>query len=197
MTVPSRRILLFMLSVWLIAGGTVLVLALTGPGPGRDPQERWSGTIDLHQGDKGTIEFTRTGALIEGKIEETRRQLGPSGRRGDDRTATQIRTVKNEWLAEWMPRLTSDEVPINPYRVVWDLQQALADRPVIVTHDAGNPRDQMTPFWVAREPNSYIGWGRSTHLGYSLPLALGAKVARPEATVVHVLGNAAFRQCGM
>ena len=135
--------------------------------------------------------------VLRQMIEETRRQLGPSGRRGDDRTATQIRTVKNEWLAEWMPRLTSDEVPINPYRVVWDLQQALADRPVIVTHDAGNPRDQMTPFWVAREPNSYIGWGRSTHLGYSLPLALGAKVARPEATVVHVLGDAAFGQCGM
>jgi acetolactate synthase-1/2/3 large subunit len=96
-----------------------------------------------------------------------------------------------------MPRLTSDEVPINPYRVVWDLQQALADRQVIATHDAGNPRDQMTPFWVAREPNSYMGWGRSTHLGYSLPLALGAKVARPEATVVHVLGDAAFGQCGM
>jgi acetolactate synthase-1/2/3 large subunit len=93
--------------------------------------------------------------------------------------------------------LTSDEVPINPYRVIWDLQQALAGERTIVTHDAGNPRDQMSPFWVAREPNSYIGWGRSTHLGYSLPLAMGAKVARPDATVIHVLGDAAFGQCGM
>ena len=129
--------------------------------------------------------------------EEVQRQLGPRGRRDKGDVAKQVKTVKDAWLAEWMPRLTSDEVPINPYRVVWDLQQALADRQVIVTHDAGNPRDQMTPFWVAREPNSYIGWGRSTHLGYSLPLALGAKVARPEATVVHVLGDAAFGQCGM
>jgi len=135
--------------------------------------------------------------VLRQMIEETQRQLGPAGRRGDDRTATQIRTVKKEWLAEWMPRLTSDEVPINPYRVVRDLQLALAERHVIATHDAGNPRDQMVPFWVAREPNSYIGWGRSTHLGYSLPLALGAKVARPDATVVHVLGDAAFGQCGM
>jgi acetolactate synthase-1/2/3 large subunit len=130
-------------------------------------------------------------------IEEAKRLLGPDGRKGDDRTARQIRTIKTEWLAEWMPRLTSAEVPINPYRVVWDLQQAVAQRDVIVTHDAGNPRDQMTPFWTARTPNSYIGWGRSTHLGYSLPLALGAKVARPDATVLHVLGDAAFGQCGM
>jgi acetolactate synthase-1/2/3 large subunit len=130
-------------------------------------------------------------------IEEAKRLLGPDGRKGDDRTARQIHGIKTEWLAEWMPRLASDEVPINPYRVVWDLQQAVDGRDVIVTHDAGNPRDQMTPFWTARRPNSYIGWGRSTHLGYSLPLALGAKVARPDATVLHVLGDAAFGQCGM
>ena len=130
-------------------------------------------------------------------IEETKRLLGPEGRKGDDKTAKQIRAVKDAWLGEWMPRLTSDEVPINPYRVIWDLQQALAGERVVVTHDAGNPRDQVTPFWVAREPNSYIGWGRSTHLGYSLPLALGAKLALPDRTVVHVLGDAAFGQCGM
>lgn len=135
--------------------------------------------------------------VLRQMIQEVQRQLGADGRRSDGRVARQIKAVKDEWLAEWMPRLTSEEVPINPYRVVWDLQRALADRRVIVTHDAGNPRDQMSPFWIAREPNSYIGWGRSTHLGYSLPLALGAKVARPEATVAHVLGDAAFGQCGM
>ncbi len=130
-------------------------------------------------------------------IEEVKRLLGPDGRKGDDRIAKQIRSIKDAWLAEWMPKLTSDEAPINPYRVVQDLHEAVKGRDVIVTHDAGNPRDQMTPFWTAVTPNSYIGWGRSTHLGYSLPLALGAKLARPEATVVHVLGDAAFGQCGM
>jgi acetolactate synthase-1/2/3 large subunit len=135
--------------------------------------------------------------VLRQMIEEIRQLLGAEGRKGDDRTASQIRAIKDAWLAEWMPRLTSDEVPVNPYRVIRDVQEALAGRRVIATHDAGNPRDQMTPFWVAREPNSYIGWGRSTHLGYSLPLAIGAKVARPEATVVHILGDAAFGQGGM
>lgn len=130
-------------------------------------------------------------------IEEVARLLGPTGRKGDQRVANEIRSVKEAWLSEWMPRLTSDEAPINPYRVIWDLQRAFAGERTIVTHDAGNPRDQLSPFWVAREPNSYIGWGRSTHLGYSLPLAMGAKVARPDTTVIHVLGDAAFGQCGM
>lgn len=130
-------------------------------------------------------------------IDEVARILGAAGRKGDNQIVKEIRSTKEAWLSEWLPRLTSDETPISPYRVIWDLQQALAGEHTIVTHDAGNPRDQMTPFWIAREPNSYIGWGRSTHLGYSLPLAMGAKVARPDATVVHVLGDAAFGQCGM
>ena len=54
----------------------------------------------------------------------------------------------------------------------------------------------MAPFWTAKKPNSYIGWGKSTHLGYSLPLALGAKVAKPEKIVVNVMGDAAFGMSG-
>ncbi len=41
------------------------------------------------------------------------------------------------------------------------------------------------------------GGGPAHHLGYSLPLALGAKAARPDATVLHAPGDAAFGQCGM
>jgi uncharacterized protein len=135
--------------------------------------------------------------VLRQMIEEVKRLLGPDGRRSNERTVREIRAIREAWLAEWMPRLTSDETPINPYRVIWDLQRGLEGRDVIATHDAGNPRDQMTPFWTARTPNSYIGWGRSTHLGYSLPLAMGAKLARPAATVLHVLGDAAFGQCGL
>jgi len=134
---------------------------------------------------------------LRGLIEEVQRRLGPDGRRGDDRMAREVQAVRGQWLSEWMPKLTSDEVPINPYRVVWDVQQAVDPRNTIVTHDAGNPRDQTSPFWRALEPGSYIGWGKSTHLGYSLPLAMGAKVACPERTVVNIMGDAAFGQSGM
>jgi len=130
-------------------------------------------------------------------IEEAKRLLGPEGRRGEDRVAGAIKVMKDEWLDEWMPKLTSEEVPINPYRVIWDLQQAVNPENTIVTHDAGNPRDQTAPFWKALVPNSYIGWGKSTHLGYSLPLALGAKVAKPGKTVINIMGDAAFGMSGL
>ncbi len=130
-------------------------------------------------------------------IEETRKQLGQEGRKGDDKTAREIKAIKDEWMSEWMPRLTCKDKPISPYRVIWDLQQAVDLRNTIATHDAGNPRDQMSPFWQALEPNSYIGWGKSTHLGYGLSLAIGAKVARPEKTCLNLMGDAAFGMGGL
>jgi acetolactate synthase-1/2/3 large subunit len=135
--------------------------------------------------------------VLRQMIEEAKRQLGADGRRGDHRVAGEIRAIKEEWLGEWMPKLTSNEIPINPYRVIWDLQQAVDPKNTIATHDAGSPRDQMAPFWSALVPNSYIGWGKSTHLGYSLPLALGAKVAKPEKTVLNIMGDAAFGMSGL
>jgi len=130
-------------------------------------------------------------------IVEAKRLLGPEGRKGEDRAVREIKVMKDEWLNEWLPKLTSDEVPINPYRVIWDLQKAVNPENTIVTHDAGNPRDQTAPFWKALVPNSYIGWGKSTHLGYGLPLALGAKVAKPEKTVINIMGDAAFGMSGL
>ena len=66
-----------------------------------------------------------------------------------------------------------------------------------MTHDAGSPRDQLTPFWRATEPLSYLGWGKTTQLGYGLGLAMGAKLARPEKTCVNVWGDAAIGFTGM
>ncbi len=135
--------------------------------------------------------------VLRQMIEAAQRQLGPEGRKGDGRAARQVKALKEEWLSQWMPKLTSEEVPLNPYRVLWDVQQAVDLRNTIATHDAGSPRDQTTPFWQALEPNSYIGWGKSTHLGYGLALAMGAKVARPEKTVLNIMGDLAFGMSGL
>ena len=129
-------------------------------------------------------------------IDEAKKQLG-GGARSSDAVVAEIKTVKEQWLAEWMPKLTSDETPINPYRVVWDLNQAVDRTQTIVTHDSGNPRDQTLPFYEAITPHGYIGWGKSTQLGYGLGLIMGAKMAAPEKLAVNIMGDAAFGMAGM
>ena len=124
-------------------------------------------------------------------------QAGPQGRPPNQELVGEIRSAKEEWLNQWMSRLTSDEVPINPYRVVWDVMHAVDLDNVIVTHESGSPREQVTPFWEARRPRSFISWGKSTQLGYSLGLAMGAKLAAPEKQVINFMGDAAFGMVGM
>lgn len=55
----------------------------------------------------------------------------------------------------------------------------------------------MLPFYVSDTPGSYIGWGKSTTMGQSLGLAIGAKIAHPEKTVLHVIGDGSFGMVGM
>ena len=118
-------------------------------------------------------------------------------RQPDTELTTQINHYKQHWLDQWMPRLTSEEIPINPYRVVWDIMKAVDLDNTIVTHESGSSREQVTPFWEARAPRSFIGWGKSTQLGYSLGLAFGAKLAAPEKQVINFMGDAAFGMVGL
>jgi acetolactate synthase-1/2/3 large subunit len=74
---------------------------------------------------------------------------------------------------------------------------AVDPQKTIVTHDAGNPRDQISPFYEASVPGSYIGWGKTTQLGSGLGFALGARLARPDAVVVNLMGEAAFGMVGI
>ncbi|HEY3118145.1 MAG TPA: thiamine pyrophosphate-requiring protein [Chloroflexota bacterium] len=118
-------------------------------------------------------------------------------RSAHDGVAAELAGVKEHWLAEWMPRLTADEVPLNPYRVIWDLMHNIDRRNAIVTHDSGGPRNQIIPFWEAIEPGSYIGWGKSTQLGFSLGATMGAKLAAPDKLCMHLMGDAAIGMVGM
>ena len=111
--------------------------------------------------------------------------------------AESIARTKREWLERWAPRLGSDETAISPYRVIAELGRVLDRASAIVTHDSGNPRDQLLPFYEAVAPRGYLGWGKSTQLGYGYGLAMGAKLAAPRKTVVNVMGDAAFGMVGM
>ena len=130
-------------------------------------------------------------------LDELKRQAGPQGRPVNQSLHQEISKVKQDWLAQWMPKLTSNEEPINPYRVIWDLMHTVDLDNVIVTHESGSPREQVVPFWEARHPRSFIGWGKSTQLGYSLGLAMGAKMAAPEKQVINIMGDAAFDTVGL
>ena len=130
-------------------------------------------------------------------IDAVKDHKGNRGNQGRAEVVEEIKKVREDWLGPWMPKFTSDEVPLNPFRVIWDLMHTLDPRDVIITHDSGSPRDQLAPFYRAVEPGGYIGWGKSHGLGTGLGLIIGAKLARPEKITINVMGDAAFGMVGL
>src|SRR5262249_39805528 len=90
-------------------------------------------------------------------IDEGKRQGGTASR--DGAIAAEIQQMKEATAREWQPRLGSSETPINPYRVISELNAALDKSTSVVTHDSGNPRDQTLTMYEALTPRGYIGWG--------------------------------------
>ena len=105
---------------------------------------------------------------IQALIDTIKEIRGEKEQSTSGKVAEEIKRIKTEWMADWMPKLTSNEIPLRPYRVLWDLMHTVDRKNTIITHDAGSPRDQLSPFWETLAPLTYIGWGKSTQLGYGL-----------------------------
>jgi acetolactate synthase-1/2/3 large subunit len=128
-------------------------------------------------------------------ISLVKRKLGETGRVRADDVIAEIAQLKTEFFSEWSDRLLCDDAgPISPYRVIHEMNTLFDKSKTVVTHDAGNPRDQMVPFYDVVTPRGYLGWGKSTHLGSSLGMALGGKLARPDWLSVNFIGDAGFGQ---
>jgi len=132
---------------------------------------------------------------LEALIAEVRRRL--DGRSIDAGPITaEVAAAHTEWHDAWAGALSSDAEPLGYYRVIDVLNEVLDAEASIVTHDAGAPRDCMVPFFRATVPHSYVGWGKTTHLGFGIPLMIGAKLARPDAFCLNVMGDGAFGMSG-
>ncbi len=138
-----------------------------------------------------------TKLTLRALIDEAKAQLGESGRMGKSGVAAEISGIRQRWMADWTGLLNSDETPISAYRVIGEMERVLDHDNSVVTHDAGAPRDSIMPFYTATTPHSYIGWGKTTHLGYGIPLMIGAKLAAPDKFCLNFMGDGAFGMSGL
>jgi acetolactate synthase-1/2/3 large subunit len=135
--------------------------------------------------------------VIDAMIAEVERQKGGGGANALASLKEEIAVAKKAWRAEWAKHFDSEEMPLNQYRVIRDLMRTVDRDNVIMTHDSGSPREQLLPFWETTRAGSYMGWGKSTQLGYGLGITMGAKLAEPKKLCVNVMGDAAIGMTGM
>ncbi len=153
---------------------------------------------DINKDHRADIGLVGDAALvIDALIAEVARQKKGGDAKKLDEMKAEIAAIKKDWKAEWAKHFESDEVPINQYRVIGELLKQADRDNTIVTHDSGSPREQTLPWWETTKAGTYIGWGKSTQLGYGLGLALGAKLAAPDKMCMHVMGDCSFGMSGM
>ncbi|MDQ1280576.1 MAG: hypothetical protein QG670_1839 [Thermoproteota archaeon] len=130
--------------------------------------------------------------IMQQLIEEAKKQAVSRGVRKDEGLLEEIRSLKTKKMEKYKAAIESNEKPINPYRVYWDLMNTIDRKNSVISHDAGNTRDQLRTIYEAIIPRGFIGWGNCSSLGFGLSAAAGAKLAYPERQCMHVAGDASI-----
>lgn len=102
-----------------------------------------------------------------------------------------IRRERQHWSTERQTLASSDTMPINPRRALFELSQALPSD-AIVTTDIGNICSTANGYLDFNMPRTFLpalGFG---NCGFAYPAALGAKVQCPSQPVVAVVGDGAW-----
>jgi acetolactate synthase-1/2/3 large subunit len=184
----------------VLAIGSSLTITPFGPGVprGKTIIHSTNDPDDINKEHRADHAVVGDAALVlDALIAEVEKQKGKGGDKALATLKDEIAAAKKAWLAEWAKQIDSDEVPLNQYRVIRDLLRTVDRDNVIVTHDSGSPREQLIPFWETTAPGSYMGWGKSTQLGYGLGIIMGAKLAAPDKLCMNIMGDAAIGMTGM
>ncbi len=98
---------------------------------------------------------------------------------------------KNKLLAHLQEKISSDEFPIKPQRVVYTLREVLpADG--ILALDNGMYKIWIARNYFAREQNSVLLDNALATMGAGLPAAMAAKLVYPEKPVIAIVGDGGF-----
>jgi acetolactate synthase-1/2/3 large subunit len=99
------------------------------------------------------------------------------------------------WREEFPLRYGSSGDILKPQLVLETLQELTAGRDVVWTTGVGQQMWAMQ-YLLCDRPRSFITSGGLGTMGYGVPAAIGAKAARPDATVVCVDGDGCFQMTG-
>lgn len=103
----------------------------------------------------------------------------------------EVQRLRAEWLAQVSELASSDHVPVTISRLVAELRGFL-QRDAIVLTSSGNVQAQWFQEAMVYEPRTNLTTGGFSTMGWTVPAALGAKLAAPERQVLGLVGDGDF-----
>lgn len=102
-----------------------------------------------------------------------------------------VRAAKAKWRAQVEPRETSRETPFTSQRPLMALRKVLP-RDGIVVVGSGNTQGSVKQSFPVYEPRTHLTSGSYSPMGWAVPAAMGAKLAKPDTPVVAIVGDGDF-----
>ncbi|MCY4306048.1 MAG: thiamine pyrophosphate-binding protein [Aestuariivita sp.] len=114
----------------------------------------------------------------------------------DRRSVQHERLVKlwNEWNEIMEPRRSYEKIPTTMLTTLKELRKVLP-RNGIVTVGSGHPQSSTKQDFPIYEPRTHITPGSYSPMGFALPAAIAAKLAKPDSPVVCIIGDGDFMMC--
>ena len=101
----------------------------------------------------------------------------------------------DEMKKKFRQNMNRDEVPIKPQRIMKEVQNIIDTDPkkYIITTEVGRNQLWSMHYLNIRYPRNFITSGGLGCMGAGFPMAIGAKVARPECTALNMAGDGSFQ----
>jgi acetolactate synthase I/II/III large subunit len=100
-----------------------------------------------------------------------------------------------EWKKEYAPVYEYDNVPIKQQMVMKELNRIINDKTIITT-EVGQCQMWAAHYLNIKNPRTFISSGGLGTMGFGFPAAIGAKVAKPECTVMDIGSEGSFLMTG-
>ena len=151
--------------------------------------------IDAHEvGKNYPVEVPLVGDAKAGLADLLMALDGPTTPNGrDDAYQQEIQRLKREWEVRLAEVRDSEQVPMTMARAIREVRHAM-DREAIVVTGAGLPQGTVRQVWDTYAPRSHLTSGGFSTMGFTVPAAIGAKLARHDRQVVGVAGDGDFMQ---
>ncbi|HYL11556.1 MAG TPA: thiamine pyrophosphate-binding protein [Terriglobales bacterium] len=105
-----------------------------------------------------------------------------------------VEALKQEWEKKLEHRRSYTSMPTTMLRTLRELRRVLP-RHGIVTVGSGHPQSTTKQAFPVYEPRTHITSGSFSSMGFALPAAIGAKLAKPDTPVVCIIGDGDFMMC--
>jgi len=130
------------------------------------------------------------GAIMAAVLDATTGGKG-NGAKGREGWLKELRDEENARTEKLMPLFLSDNDPIHPYRVAWEINEFLTDDTIYIG-DGGDVVTISAQAVQPRGPGNWMDPGALGSLGVGTGFAMAAKLAHPGKEVLCYYGDGAF-----